>query len=112
MDNLWKSNRSGLLSFGFNPDIAVGTEYDIPFKVSEYSGIAVLAKEIYGDNTRGIFHDHWNLSGNRSFWYHLMNYYSVQFIINRETNKLIITRNNTSASRSIYINGFTIWGVK
>ena len=112
LDNL--STYKGLsevFGISFNPDISVGTKYQIPFDVSKYNSIAILAIETYGDNNNGIYQEHWNLSGGRSYNYHLKNCYSVQLVIDRTQNILEVRKNNTSTSREQYIKSFSIWGV-
>ena len=117
LDNL--STYKGLsevFDISFNPDISVGTKYQIPFDASKYNSIAILAIETYGNsniniNINGIYQEHWNLSGVRSYNYHLKNCYSVQLVIYRTQNILEVTKNNTSASREQYIKSFAIWGV-
>ena len=102
---------SEVFGISFNPDISVGTKYQIPFDVSKYNSIAILAIETYGDNNNGIYQEHWNLSGDRVYNYHLKHCYSVQLVIYRTQNILEVRKNNTSTSREQYIKSFSIWGV-
>lgn len=101
-----------VFSIEINPDIPAGTRYMLPFNANNYKKISVIAYEIYHGVTTNInmeYQSHWNLSGVRSFRYHLLDKYSL-FLEIDSNNEVGIKENGVSPDRKQYIYRLEFWG--
>ena len=82
------------------------------FNANNYKKISVIAYEIYHGVTTIVnmeYQSHWNLSGVRSFRYHLLDKYSL-FLEIDTNNGVVIKENSVSPDRKQYIYRLEFWG--
>ncbi len=73
--------------------------------------ICVLAYETYNGAVEIKYQAHWNKAGNRTFWFHLRDKYSLHLTLDRNKNTLIVSKNDSSSiNKDTWITSIALWG--